>query len=143
VPALGQYNEADPGIASERLKWMQQGGIDYACYQVEWAHDRHELLMAHCADNHSPESPVQFCVSFWDALAASREWIPYWQGWDFQTVEDSRRAFARAVATRYMTRDNYLRIDGCPVLFYGHAHAIEFYQLSFGRVPESILLSPR
>ncbi len=154
--ALGVYDERDPAVTAQRLKWMQEGGVDYAVYQVEWAH-RHfrpdlipylqpldsPLLMAHCADNHVPDSPVRFCVSLWDVMASSED-ANYWRemreaGWKSDTMEDCWRGYARAIATRYMARPNYLRVDGRPVLFEGYADSLAFYQREYGITPERVI----
>lgn len=135
VPALGQYDERDPAITAKRLEWMQQGRIDYACYQVEWRHDTHQLLMAHCADNHLSGSPIKFCTSFFDVLAGSSDsYLPMMTP---IPIAESIRAYACAVA-QYMMQSNYLRVDGRPVLFRGYPDNLRFYQ-RFGFLPQDVI----
>lgn len=154
IPALGEYDERDPAVSSRRLSWMQEGGIDYACYQVEWAHEMTQpktlvkwrpyldpLVMSHCADHHPAKSPVKFCVSIWDV---SQSDALYWvelkgRGWKIAQAEASWRQYARTIASRYIARASYLRIDERPVLFFGSAHTLTFYQRQFGLSPARLL----
>ena len=154
VPALGEYDERDPAVVSQRLRWMQEGGIDYACYQVEWAHEMTQpktlvawrpyldpLLMSHCADHHPAKSPVRFCVSMWDASQSDAN---YWielksRGWKLAEAEASWRQYARTVASRFMARSSYLRVGDRPVLFFGAASSLTFYQRQFGLSPARVI----
>ncbi|MBA2708881.1 MAG: glycoside hydrolase family 99-like domain-containing protein [Gemmatimonadaceae bacterium] len=155
--ALGRYDEADPKITEQRLEWMASGGIDFACYQIEWSHMHaipslapawlkplpSPLLNSHCADAHGPTSPVKYCVSWWDVTAVNGD-PNYWNmltnaGWTAARVEDSISQFASTVATKYMKQSNYLHVDGRPVLFRGHAHTLQFYADRFGITPQRLV----
>jgi hypothetical protein len=153
----GTYDESDPEITTQRLQLMQYGRFDFACYQIEWAHNQTQptllspwtrkidpLLMSHCADNHSPNSPIKFCISLWDVMACSND-KNYWEemkmnGWTYKEMEASWRLYARMIAERYMTKPNYLTMaDGRLVLFEGWVHGLEFYSSEFGVSPERII----
>lgn len=135
VPALGAYDERDPRVTKRRLEWMREGGIDYACYQVEWRHDTRQLLMSHCADHHAATSPVKFCLSWWDVLSTSAD--SYLPGYSAAKIVRSWRAYGRAVAA-YMKRPNYLRMNGRPVLFHGGPQNLRAYA-RYGLDPGSML----
>ena len=160
VPAVGQYDEADPSVTAWRLREMEKGGVGYLIYQVEWAHEHTQpdrlpewrkrlpspLIMSHSADHHAenhPDSPVEFCVAIWDVSTQAGH--DFWkelvegEGWTAREVEEGWRQFGRAVATRYMTKPKYLRIDSRPVLFRGNAHTLPFYDRMFGVSPERIV----
>jgi hypothetical protein len=119
VPALGYYDEREQRITDWRCGEMSRGGLDFTCYQVEWRHDTHELLMAHCAENHPADANVQFCLSFFDVLDGSGD--SYLPTFTQDQLEASWRAYARAVV-RFMSAPSYLRQDSRPVLFFGYAH---------------------
>lgn len=152
--ALGRYDERDPAITKQRLAWMEEAKIDFCTYQIEWAHEHTQpsklpawrkqlpspLTMAHCADNHSPDSSVRFCISWWGTM----ERDPLWQemkgnGWTAADVIESQRRFAQTVAVLYVTRPSYLSIDGKPVLMRGAAEGLQFYESEFGLSPAQII----
>lgn len=157
IPAMGEYDERDPAVTAWRLQKMKEGGIDVACYQVDWSHEHAvkapdylpplptPLLMAHCADNHPTDSPVKFCLSFWDVMTGP-EGVEYFtalkrdRGWTDADLEESFGKFANAV-TSYMVQPNYWHIDGRPVLYRGWAHTLAFYkeQFGFNVAPERII----
>jgi hypothetical protein len=37
LPIMGEYDERDPAITEQRLRWMEWAGISGAVYQVEMA----------------------------------------------------------------------------------------------------------
>jgi hypothetical protein len=94
----------------------------------------HRLLYSHCADNHPEDSPVEFCLSFWNVLAGASDadWSKY------------NRERVLAYWTRYATlhlpyigKRNYKRIDGRPVLFRGYVHRLPFFE-QFNVTPREI-----
>ena len=68
VPAIGQYNEADPAVTAWRLAQMERGGIEWVTYQHEWSPHLGQLLMNHCAENHPDDARVQFALIRWRTL---------------------------------------------------------------------------
>lgn len=151
-PSQGYYNEADPAVTIERLKQCEAGGIDCVSYQVEFAHEHTQpkliptwrptlpspLINAHCIDNHPSDSPVKHFVSWWDTSAGD----PLWQemkleGWTGSEVVQSHTRFAHEVS-KYMTRPNYLTVEGRPVLMRGAPENLEFYEREFGIHPRDI-----
>lgn len=152
-PALGYYNEAEPRITVERLKQCQTGKIDCVAYQLEWAHEHTQpkmmpgyrpklpspLINAHCVENHPESSPVKHFVSWWDAS----QWDDLWKemianGWSASEALESNRRFARELS-KYMTRPNYLHVDGKPVFMRGAADNLEQYRVRFNINPADIV----
>lgn len=135
VPALGEYNEADPEIEPQRAVMMQQAGLDYTIKQVEWGHaltktrKREPLLNAHCAINHPLSSPVKFAISLWDVMSTGKDRENYWTeaAMTRDEVLASWREYAATVRDQFTTRANYLTVDGRPVLFHGGVHGLAFY----------------
>jgi hypothetical protein len=140
VPAIGQYNEADPAVTTWRLAQMERGGIDWVTYQHEWSPDLKMLLMNHCAENHPADSPISFAVSNWDVLTNSQSGMQYywdWTKWNKDAISESLRAYGRALLP-LIAKASYLRVDGRPVIFRGAAHSLVFYD-TFGIAPSQVL----
>jgi hypothetical protein len=139
-PELGYYDERDPGVTEWRCQQMERGGLGFAVYQVEWRHDTHELLMAHCAENHPVDSSVEFALSFFDVLDGSSD--SYLPTFSVLEIETSQRAYARAVK-RFTDRAAYLREDARPVLFFGYAHKTSprFLQIVREEIPDVYLVA--
>lgn len=149
VPAIGQYDEARPEIASWRLEQMQRGGIDWCTYQHEWSFHRGELVMNHCAENHPADSPIQFAMSWWDVQSAATDSLNmrYWDStyplngvipiWTKENISAGLVAYGRACKP-IMAKASYLRVDGRPVLFRGYANTLQFYA-RFGLSPKDVL----
>ncbi len=154
-----EYDERDPAVTEQRVRWMEEAGVAYLVYQVEWSHAHTRLtnmppwalpfpgaplLMGHCPDNHAAlDTTVKFCIDLWDVLAGTE--ATHWNelkslGWTRAEIEESWRMFARTIAVRYMTKATYLTMDGGrPVLFKGYAETLSFYEREFGVSPERIV----
>lgn len=139
TPAMGQYDEAQSQVTTWRLSQMQRGKLDYCVYQHEWSPNLGKFTMNHCAENHPPQSPVQFAMSWWDVLSNSTDGETYWSDprWTPDTVAGSLAAYSEACAL-IMERPNYLRIGGRPVLFRGGASSLRFYA-RFNLSPKQVL----
>lgn len=155
--ALGEYDEADPSITLQRIRWMEEAGVDCLAYQVQWAHAHAHpsllpswrsplpspLLMKHCADNHPIESNIKWFFDNWDVMSTAGDRENYWSemqslGWNSVKMLESWRMYARTVAS-YMTRPSYMRIDNRPILMHGSAQGLAFYQIRFGINPAQII----
>lgn len=152
-PALGYYNEAEPWVTDARLKQCEFGKIGCVAYQVEWAHEHTQpammpayrpklpspLINSHCIDNHPQSSPIKHFASWWDTSL----WDSLWDemksnGWSSAEALESNRRFAREIS-KYMTRPNYLHVDGKPVLMRGAADNLARYQTMFHIDPADIV----
>lgn len=127
TPAIGEYDEALPEVTVWREAQMIRGKIDFCVYQHEWSPDLGLLTMNHCAENHPADSPVAFCLSWWDVLTNSSDGETYFSDpkWTLATVTASLKAYSKAVAP-FTRKASYLKIDGRPVLFRGAAHSLRF-----------------
>lgn len=149
VPAIGQYDEADPSVTAWRLSEMQRGGVEWCTYQHEWSFHRGELVMNHCAENHPADSPIQFAMSWWDVQSAATDSLNmrYWDStyplngvipiWTRENISAGLIAYGAACAP-IMRKASYLRIDDRPVLLRGYAHTLKFYE-RFGLSPKGVL----
>lgn len=139
TPAIGEYDEALPEVTVWREAQMIRGKIDFCVYQHEWSPDLGLLTMNHCAENHPADSPVAFCLSWWDVLTNSSDGETYFSDpkWTLATVTASLKAYSKAVAP-FTRKASYLKIDGRPVLFRGAAHSLRFYA-RWGLTPNMVL----
>lgn len=136
LPAIGEYDEADPAVTAWRIEQMQKGKIDWVTYQHEWSPHLGRLLMNHCAENHPADSPIQLAMSWWDVLTNSTDGVTYFAGdyalpertgeWTAERVVASLRAYSKACEP-ITRKPSYLKIDGRPVLFRGAASSLRFY----------------
>jgi len=113
TPALGYYDEGSPEVTDWEIKWCLEHGIDYFVYcwyrahhgapvEQRLSHAIHDgLFKARYGDqfkfaimweNNGPQSGVADAADLFDNL------LPYW-------IET------------YFKRDNYLKVDGKPVLY--------------------------
>lgn len=149
VPALGQYNEADPSVTVWRIAQMQIGKIDWCTYQHEWSMHMGQLTMNHCAENHPSDSPIQFAMSWWDVQSAATDALnlSYWDStyhlngvipvWTKENISAGLVAYGKACAP-FFAKASYLHVDGKPVLFRGYANTLQFYA-RFGLAPKDVL----
>lgn len=149
VPAIGEYDEADPTVTSWRIQQMIRGGISWCTYQHEWAFHLGRLILNHCAENHPADSPIQFAMSWWDVQSAATDDLnmKYWDStywddgrlpiWTKENISAGLVAYGKACAP-FFAKPSYLRIDGKPVLFRGYAHSLQFYS-RFGLTPKDVL----
>ncbi len=152
--ALGEYDERDPAITAQRIRWWEDNGVDFVTYQIEWAHEHTQpdkmppwrpklsspMTMDHCAFNHSASSTkVKFALSHWDSSAGDALWTEMvGNGWTANDVRESWRQFATRAAG-FMLKPNYLHIEGKPVLMRGHPQKLAFYKDRFGIEPQEII----
>ncbi|MDR1187055.1 MAG: Ig-like domain-containing protein [Bifidobacteriaceae bacterium] len=105
-PELGWYNQLDPTVAEQQLAWMADYGIDYTSYLWLW----------------NPDGESKSAASIDAYLAApSQSELAFSLLWDFgESIEELTLEDWRGIVDgwldRYLTRPEYLRIDGQPVV---------------------------
>lgn len=139
VPAIGQYDEANPAVTAWRLEQMQRGGVDWCTYQHDWSPNLGKLIMNHCAENHPADSPISFAASSWDVLSNSKDGGAYFADprWTRDAMIESIKGYGRALKP-LIEKASYLRIADRPVVFRGGAHSLLFYE-TWGLSPTDVL----
>ncbi|MDR0627157.1 MAG: glycoside hydrolase family 99-like domain-containing protein, partial [Bifidobacteriaceae bacterium] len=108
-PTLGWYDQRQAEVANQHLEWMADYGVDYASYLWVWnpaGESKSKVSIDAYVD-----SPAQSELAFsllWDASTAhvrSDFSLEAWEGIVGQWLDD------------YLNRDEYLRINGKPVVF--------------------------
>jgi hypothetical protein len=105
-PALGWYSEGDVTVMSQQLQWMGQYGINYVVFNWYWGRDNRPM-MTH-ALNAFLQAPNKHGVQFSIMWANHTNYIFSKQQFD---------AMFRFWVQRYMFRNDYLKVNGKPVIF--------------------------
>jgi LPXTG-motif cell wall-anchored protein len=108
-PELGWYDDTESAVSEQQLRWMADYGVDYVSYGWVWNPDGTSPSEASidALVGAEAQSDVAFSL-LWDATTeATRDDLTL-DGWS-QIVQ--------RWLSRYMTRPEYLRIDGEPVVF--------------------------
>ena len=111
-PLLGYYNEALPDVADWHIYWAVTHGIEFFVFDWYWNQGMDFLndalekgfLQSRFKDK------MQFCVDWCAEGHASQFKME-----DLSTP--SMLAFMKVLCERYFVHDNYLRVDGKPVVF--------------------------
>lgn len=105
-PMLGWYAEDAPGVMTQQLKWMSQHGLRYVAFNWYWSRDGVPVL-AHALNSY--------------LTAKDRFGVDFAISWSNHTEYNFSRqqlaAMFRFWANRYFFRDDYLKVDGKPVVF--------------------------
>lgn len=117
TPELGRYDSRDPAVIEQHLDWLREAGVNWL--SLSWY--GRDSWSGETIENHLMEAPGigDFSVSILYETQSQLEQRP--NGWvtDFD-VEANRERFASDVAylaETYFSRDNYLHLDGRPVLY--------------------------
>lgn len=105
-PALGWYAEGDVNVMSQQLEWMGQNSIDYVVFNWFWGRDNKPMLTH--ALNAYLQAPDKHGVQLAIMWANHTTYV-----FSKQQFE----AMFRFWAQRYMFREDYLKVDGKPVVF--------------------------
>lgn len=105
-PALGWYSEGDVNVMSKQLEWMGQNGIDYVVFNWYWGRNNKPMLTH--ALNAFLQTPNKHGVQLSIMWANHTTYI-----FSKQQLESMFRFWAQ----RYMFRDDYLKVNGKPVVF--------------------------
>lgn len=105
-PLLGWYPEGDVSVMTQHLDWMRQYGIDYVVFNWIWGSDNRPYLTH--ALNAFLQSPAKQGAQF-AILWANHT--------DYSFSREQFESIFRFWAQRYMHRDDYVKIDGKPVVF--------------------------
>lgn len=104
-PLLGWYDDGDPQIVEQQLKWMIDYGIDYIIYDWYWGGN--QTFLSHGLNAY--------------LMTESKSRIPFALLWANHTgVPKTKREFTEMVRfwiDRYFHRSEYMMIDGKPLLF--------------------------
>jgi hypothetical protein len=111
-PLLGYYDEALPAVADWHIYWAATHGIEFFVFDWYWNQGMDFLndalekgfLQSRFKDK------MKFCID-WCAEGHGVEWRME----DMSTP--SMLAFMKVLCDRYFIHDNYLRVDGMPVVF--------------------------
>ena len=117
TPLMGYYDEENPEVCDWEIKWAAEHGINcfiYCWYRkkdnegrpvsvadLRCGHGLHEALF-----NARYQKHMKFAIMF--------EASPRWGGTDEEDMVANLMPFW---TENYFKRENYLKIDGCPVLF--------------------------
>lgn len=122
VPQLGAYDDRDPQAVGQRLRLAMDHGVDAFVYGTFWCRGKRvfeealDLGFLGCAEGRSAPFALMWAnrmprrvlpVRRADAAVISEERL-------VRSDIDDFVALLEHVATRYMIRDNYLRVDGVP-----------------------------
>ncbi|MDR1427331.1 MAG: glycoside hydrolase family 99-like domain-containing protein, partial [Bifidobacteriaceae bacterium] len=110
-PMAGWYQDTDQAVAEQQLRWMADYGIDYVSYGWVWNPDTGAASKSKASIDAYVNAPAQSDVAFsllWDTSTPEtrdqltlEQWAWIVAGW----LDD------------YLTRPEYLKIDGQPVVF--------------------------
>jgi hypothetical protein len=126
-PAMGWYTEGEVSVISKHLEWMGSYGIDYVVFNWYWGRDN-KPMMAH-ALNAYLQAPVKHGVKLSIMWANHTTYI-----FSKQQLE----AMFRFWAQRYMFRDDYLKVDGKPVVFIFSADVLNKNAVAIGMKPSEL-----
>lgn len=104
-PLLGWYDEGQPAVMAQQLRWMQQHGVGFVVFDWYWGAEQEYLGHALQAYQRVPE----------------RHGTPYALMWaNHGRAPVSRRDFTAMVEellARHLKRPEYLHVDGRPLVF--------------------------
>lgn len=126
-PMLGWYPEGSVSVAEQQLQWMHDYGIDYVVYDWYWDGKRtyleHGLAAYFQAFNNNL---VKFSL-----LWANHDGRP--------RSLDEFTDMVRYWVSNYFPREQYLRIDGKPVVFVFSAQMLLTESKKFGKTTKELL----
>ena len=122
-PTLGWYHEGDDAPMAQHLAWMQQYGINFVVFDAYWLGEEHQRpLMAQAVNAYlraKDKRGVKFAMMY-----ANHDGRPR-QGQDFY-------ALIAYWLDHYLTRPEYVRVDGKPVVFIMGGEDIDKKARAFG-----------
>lgn len=122
-PLLGWYKEGSAGPMAQQLTWMHQYGIGFVVFDAYWLGEEHQHpLMAQATDAYlraKDKHGVKFALMY-----ANHDGRPR-QGLDFY-------ALISYWLDHYLTRPEYLKVDGKPVIFIMSGQDIDVKAHLFG-----------
>lgn len=105
-PLLGWYAEDDPGVIEQQLKWMRDYGLNFVVFSWYWSREGKPVL-AHALN------------AF--LSAQNRHGMDFAIMWanhtDYNFSREKFSAMFDFWANRYFFRNDYLKIDGKPIVF--------------------------
>jgi hypothetical protein len=105
-PMLGWYPEGEVSVMSKQLEWMSQYGIRYVVFNWFWSRDDKPVLTH--ALNAFLQAPDKHGVELAIMWANHTSYV---------FSKPQFEAMFRFWAQRYMFRNDYLKVDGKPVVF--------------------------
>lgn len=127
-PALGWYAEGDVNVMSKHLEWMGQNGIDYVVFNWFWGRDNKPVL------THALNAYLQ---------APDKKGVQLAIMWANHTTyifsKQQFEAMFRFWAQRYMFREDYLKVDGKPVVFIFSADVLNKNAAAIGMKSASLI----
>lgn len=130
-PLLGWYEEDQPGVMQQQLKWMREAGLSYVVFDWLWGPDNRAYL-DHGVNAYLAEQNKQG-IEFSILWANHTDYI-------FSRTQFS--ALFNFWAQRYFTRPDYLKIAGKPAIFIFSAQVLANNAKKIGMsVPELLALA--
>lgn len=126
-PALGWYPEGEVSVMAQQLEWMGQYGIDFVVFNWFWDRDS-KPGMTH-ALNAFLEAPDKHGVKLAIMWANHITYV---------FAKQQFEAMFRFWAQRYMFRDDYLKVDGKPVVFIFSANVLNKNAAAIGIKPAEL-----
>lgn len=127
-PQLGWYEEDAPGVMTTQLKWMRENGIDFVVFDWLWGPDNRPYL-GH-GINAYMTAPDRHGVEFAVLWANHTE---------YNFSRDQFQALFRFWAQRYFFRQDYLKVDGKPVVFLFSAQVLNRNAAKIGMTTQELL----
>jgi hypothetical protein len=125
-PLLGWYPEGELPIMAQQLSWMNEYGIDFVVFNWFWGSDD-RVVLDH-ALNAYLRTPEKKDVKF--AIQWSNHTKYKWSKVQFERL-------LRFWAQRYLSRPDYQRLDGKPVVFIFSADVLNTNLESIGMTPSN------
>jgi hypothetical protein len=126
-PLLGWYDEGEPGVMEQQLHWMTTHAIDYLVF--DWYWDGKGSYLEHAIK------------AYWQAPSSSK--MPYalmWANHDNQpTSIESFRLMVRHWAKHHLSRPQYLKVEGEPLIFVFRGEYLDQRARAFGSSGEKLL----
>lgn len=111
-PLLGHYDESSPEVADWHIYWALQHGISW--FSVDWYWNQGEEFLNEALDEGLMKSSlfdqIEFCINWCNQEPSGTNFRDY--DYSLPTLLE----LLDTLSDRYFSRDNYLRVDGKPVL---------------------------
>ena len=117
TPLMGYYDEENPKVTDYEIKWALEHGINcfIYCWYRRKENEGKKVTMESLRCPHAIHEAL-FKAKYGEMMnfAIMYENFPRWGGTDKRDILENLMPFW---TENYFKRDNYLKIDGCPVLF--------------------------
>lgn len=120
-PELGWYEEDQPGVMQQQLKWMKEAGLSYVVFDWLWGPDN-KAYLDHGVNAYLAQKDKQ-----------GMEFAVLWANHtNYIFSQDQFAKLFNFWAQRYFSNPNYLRVDGKPAVFIFSAQTLTNNALKIG-----------